>query len=134
MDRQFIGARRRGKLMLLDAGAAGDEVDVVLGLHFGMCGRLIVDGRASVDRLLYSPPGDETRHDRFTVRFADGGWLTMRDARRLGAVELDPDETRLGPDALSATLADIRAALADSTWSPSRPACSTNPGWPESAT
>ena len=76
---------------------------MVLGLHFGMSGRLIVDGRASVDRLLYGPAGDETRHDRFTLRFADGGWLAMRDARRLGAVELDPDEDRLGPDALTAT-------------------------------
>jgi formamidopyrimidine-DNA glycosylase len=35
----------------------------------------------------------------------------MRDVRRLGAVELDPDEERLGPDALSATLADVRTAL-----------------------
>ncbi len=131
VGRRFLAARRRGKLMLLDAGSpetgsepgtgsgpgAGsgpdDRIDVVLGLHFGMSGRLIVDGRASLDRLLYSPPGDETRHDRFTVRFADGGWLAMRDARRLGAVELDPDEERLGPDALAATAADLRVALAD---------------------
>ncbi len=106
--------------MLLDVGRPDSgfdqdgPVEVVLGQHFGMSGRLIVDGRASLDRLLYSPPGDATRHDRFTVRFADGGWLAMRDARRLGAVELDPDEERLGPDALSATAADVRAALADS--------------------
>ena len=38
----------------------------------------------------------------------------MRDARRLGRGRLDPDEDRLGPDALSATLADLRAALAGS--------------------
>jgi formamidopyrimidine-DNA glycosylase len=120
VGRQFIAARRRGKLMLLDVGTTDTgvdpkrPVDAVLGLHFGMSGRLIVDGRASVDRLLYAPPGDPTRHDRFTVRFAGGGWLAMRDARRLGAVELDPDEERLGPDALSATAADLRAALAGS--------------------
>jgi formamidopyrimidine-DNA glycosylase len=114
--RQLISARRRGKLLLLDAGLPDARLpdqapDVVLGLHFGMSGRLIVDGRAAVDRLLYASPGDETRHDRFTLRFADGGWLAMRDTRRLGAVELDPDEDRLGPDALSATLADLRTAL-----------------------
>jgi formamidopyrimidine-DNA glycosylase len=108
-------ARRRGKLLLLDAGLVDDEPDVVLGLHFGMSGRLIVDGRAGVDRLLYAAPGDQTRYDRFTLRFADGGWLAMRDTRRLGAVELDPDEDRLGPDALSATLADVRTALDGST-------------------
>lgn len=110
--RRFLAARRHGKLMLLDAGPDDGEVEVVLGLHFGMSGSLVVDGQTSIERLLYSPPGDGTRHDRFTLRFADGGWLTMRDARRLGAVELDPDEQRLGPDALSATTADLQAALA----------------------
>lgn len=114
VGRRLVSARRRGKLMLLDAGRPGAEADVVLGLHFGMSGRLIVDGRASVDRLLYAPTGDETRHDRFTLHFSDGGWLAMRDPRRLGAVELDPDEDRLGPDALTATPADVRRALAGS--------------------
>jgi formamidopyrimidine-DNA glycosylase len=113
--RQLSGARRRGKLMLLDAGPAVGSPDVVVGLHFGMSGRLIVDGLASVDRLLYSPAGDPTRHDRFTLRFSDGGWLAMRDPRRLGAVELDPDEERLGPDALTATLAYVRQALVGSS-------------------
>jgi formamidopyrimidine-DNA glycosylase len=112
--RQLMSARRRGKLLLLDAGLIEHEPDVVLGLHFGMSGRLIVDGRAGVGRLLYASPAEATRHDRFTLRFADGGWLAMRDVRRLGAVELDPDEDRLGPDALSATLADVRTALDDS--------------------
>jgi formamidopyrimidine-DNA glycosylase len=111
---QLRSARRRGKLLLLDAGLIHEEPDVVLGLHFGMSGRLIVDGRAGVDRLLYASPAEATRYDRFTLRFADGGWLAMRDVRRLGAVELDPDEDRLGPDALSATLADVRTALDDS--------------------
>jgi formamidopyrimidine-DNA glycosylase len=114
VGRCFLTARRRGKLMLLDAGSTPGQVEVVLGLHFGMSGRLIVDGRASLDRLLYAPPGDATRHDRFTVRFAGGGWVAMRDARRLGAVELDPDEDRLGPDALAATAGDLRAALGGS--------------------
>jgi formamidopyrimidine-DNA glycosylase len=114
--RQLMAARRRGKLLLLDAGLPDSglpepEPDVVLGLHFGMSGRLIVDGRAGVDRLLYASAAEATRHDRFTLRFADGGWLAMRDVRRLGAVELDPDEDRLGPDALSATLSDVRSAL-----------------------
>jgi formamidopyrimidine-DNA glycosylase len=113
--RELVAARRRGKLMLLDAAVPGGVPDVVLGLHFGMSGRLLVDGQASAERLLYAPAGDEMRHDRFSLRFADGGWLAMRDARRLGAVELDPDEARLGPDALGATLADVRGALAGST-------------------
>jgi formamidopyrimidine-DNA glycosylase len=38
----------------------------------------------------------------------------MRDSRRLGAVTLDPDEDRLGPDALTVTLGELRRALAGS--------------------
>src|SRR5262249_25646314 len=48
---------------------------------------------------------------RFTVRFTDGGWLAMRDPRRLGAVELDPDEYRLGPDAFEVTQAELDRIL-----------------------
>src|ERR1700677_2570511 len=59
VGRELVSARRRGKLMLLDAAQPGDEVDVVLGMHFGMSGRLIVDGYTSVDRLLYAPASDE---------------------------------------------------------------------------
>jgi formamidopyrimidine-DNA glycosylase len=116
----LVSARRRGKLMLLDASPDGPEppggpdIDVVLGLHFGMSGRLIVDGQASVERLQYASAADDARYDRFTLRFHDGGWMAMRDPRRLGAVELDPDEDRLGPDAMTATLADVRKALAGS--------------------
>ena len=38
----------------------------------------------------------------------------MRDPRRLGAVELDPDEDRLGPDALALTRAQLAAVVARS--------------------
>lgn len=108
---QFLTARRRGKLLLLDAGPPDGDPVAVLGLHFGMSGVLIVDGQASLDRLLYAPALGEKRHDRFTVHFDDGGWMAMRDARRLGAVELDPDEDRLGPDALTVSAADLAHAL-----------------------
>ena len=38
--------RRRGKVVLLDTDRA------TIGLHFGMTGRLVVDGSAAIDRLL----------------------------------------------------------------------------------
>lgn len=111
---RFVAARRRGKLMLLDVGRSlHAPVRSVLGIHFGMSGRLIVDGEASVERLLYGG-SDHSRYDRFTVWFRDGGWLAVRDPRRLGAVELDPDEDRLGPDALSVTAPELRRALSGS--------------------
>lgn len=106
--RRFTAARRIGKLLLLDT----DEGDgPTLGLRFGMTGRLMVDGDAGVDELLYSPKADRPEWDRFTVRFADGGRLRMQDPRRLGGVLLDPVEARLGVDAASVTLAGLRVAL-----------------------
>ncbi len=105
--RQFVSARRRGKLLLLDTDRDGP----VLGLRFGMSGRLVVDGAAGVDALLYSSNVRKTSYDRFVLRFQDGGDLRMRDPRRLGGVQLDPLEDRLGPDALSITEASLRRAL-----------------------
>lgn len=110
VGRSFTGARRIGKLLLLDTSRRGPT----LGLRFGMTGRLLVDGRSAVDRLLYSSAREEKAWDRFVVFFRGGGELRLRDARRLGAVELDPDESRLGPDARTITLAELRAALAGS--------------------
>ena len=110
--RRFIAARRRGKTLYLDTSDHGP----VLKLGFGMSGRLVVDGVAGVDRLLGD--GDTPAlepWDRFAIRFEDGGDLRMRDARRLGRVELDADESRLGPDAVGLTLAGLRAVLGTST-------------------
>ena len=108
--RTFTASRRIGKLMLLDTGTGP-----TVGLRFGMTGRLLVDGRAGVDELEYSSVRDEPAWDRVTFRFADGGDLRIRDPRRLGGVLLDPDEGRLGADALTVTPAGLRAALGAST-------------------
>jgi formamidopyrimidine-DNA glycosylase len=102
------GARRRGKLLLLDTDGP------VLGLRFGMTGRLIVDGLAAVDQLEYSSIRDEPAWDRFALGFAGGGSLRLNDPRRLGGVELDPDEEALGRDALAITPGQLAGALAGS--------------------
>jgi formamidopyrimidine-DNA glycosylase len=112
IGRHFVAARRRGKTLYLDSSDDGP----VLKLGFGMSGRLVVDGVPGVDRLLGD--GDAPaleRWDRFAVRFEDGGDLRMRDPRRLGRVELDADEARLGPDAVGLTVAGLRAVLGTST-------------------
>ncbi|HYF46660.1 MAG TPA: DNA-formamidopyrimidine glycosylase family protein, partial [Acidimicrobiales bacterium] len=110
--RTLTGARRRGKLLLLDTdGGEGP----VLGLRFGMTGRLIVDTGATVDDLIYSSNRDVPAWDRFALDFEGGGDLRIRDPRRLGGVLLDPDEERLGPDAMSITLPQLRTALGQST-------------------
>jgi formamidopyrimidine-DNA glycosylase len=105
---EFVGARRIGKLLVLDAQG------VSLGLRFGMSGRLMVDGAVSIEELVYSSSRPDPAFERFGLTFADGGSLVLIDPRRLGGVELEPDETRLGPDAAAVGLAALRDALASS--------------------
>lgn len=107
-DVSVIGTRRRGKLLLIDTDGP------VIGLRFGMTGRLLVDGGAAIERLEYGGTANREEWDRFVLRFADGGDLRLRDPRRLGGLELDPDEARLGPDAATITAPALRAALAAS--------------------
>jgi formamidopyrimidine-DNA glycosylase len=108
--RRVVGARRVGKLLLVDLSG-----DVVLGLRFGMTGRLFVDDADAVGELLYTSKADRPARDRCSVVFTDGGVLRMQDPRRLGGVILDPVvEGRLGVDAAAITLAQLRAALGSS--------------------
>jgi formamidopyrimidine-DNA glycosylase len=109
IGRKFDAARRRGKMLLLDTRRGP-----TLGLRFGMTGRLVVDDVPGVERLLYSSDRDRPEWNRFRVSFPAGRSLAVRDPRRLGGVYLDPDESRLGPDALSLTRAQLRRALAGS--------------------
>jgi formamidopyrimidine-DNA glycosylase len=114
---ELTAARRRGKLVLVDfarVGAPVAEGGGVLGLHLGMSGRVLIDGEAAGDPLLYASNRPESAWHRFGLTFADGGSLYLRDPRRLGAVELDPDEDRLGPDAFALTLPQLRARCAAS--------------------
>lgn len=99
-------ARRLGKLLILDLAN-----DVRLGLRFGMTGRLIVDQVSSIEYLEYSSQRQNPEWDRFVLSFDDGGDLRIQDPRRLGGVELDPDEGALGADAFTATLGDLRARV-----------------------
>lgn len=108
--RSFVEARRRGKLLLVDVSSGA-----TLGLHLGMSGRVLIDGEAAGDPLVYASNRADPAWHRFGVRFADGGALYLRDPRRLGAVELDPHEDRLGPDAFDLTLAHLRTVMAKST-------------------
>jgi formamidopyrimidine-DNA glycosylase len=100
---QVDEVRRIGKLLILDLANG-----VRLGLRFGMTGRLIVDGTASIDSLEYSSSRNEPAWDRFALRFDNGGDLRIRDPRRLGGVELDPDEDALGADVFTITPTQLR--------------------------
>lgn len=107
-------ARRIGKLLLVDTSAPRRRTHrsgPTIGLRFGMTGRLVVDGRAALDDLVHASNRELEAWDRFALRFDDGGDLRIRDPRRLGGVEIDPDESRLGPDALALAPAALRRAL-----------------------
>jgi formamidopyrimidine-DNA glycosylase len=107
----FTAARRIGKQIVMDTR----DPNVRLGLHLGMSGRVLVDDEEAGDPLLYASNRRTPKWHRFGVHFADGGDFMLRDPRRLGAVELDPDESRLGPDALSLTYTQLDDALAQRT-------------------
>jgi formamidopyrimidine-DNA glycosylase len=107
VGRSLSAARRHGKLLLLDTDGGP-----TLGLRFGMTGGLVVDGHEALDRLRYGPGVFDEKWVRARITFADGGQLVLHDPRRFGSVEIAPDESRLGPDALTVTQRELRAALA----------------------
>lgn len=101
-------ARRIGKLLVLDLSN-----DTRLGLRFGMTGRLLVDDDAAIGYLEYSSQRNDPAWDRFVLHLGPAlgrpaGDLRIRDPRRLGGVELDPDEGALGADAFVITPSELR--------------------------
>lgn len=96
--RRLTAAHRRGKMLWVDTGGP------ILGLHLGMAGRIVMDAKPV-------PRG----WDRFTLVFEGGGRLALRDKRRLSRAVLDPDLSRLGPDAAEATQAEFRERVGQGT-------------------
>jgi formamidopyrimidine-DNA glycosylase len=90
---RLASAHRRGKFLWAETDD-GPE----LGLHLGMAGRIVIDEPAA-------PNG----WDRFSLEFADGGRLALRDKRRLGRALLAPDFSHVGPDAAEIDRAAFRA-------------------------
>ncbi len=56
--RGVTGVRRVGKVVVVETSGAS------IGLHFGMTGRIVVDGRSSIEQLEYSSGRDEPSWDR----------------------------------------------------------------------
>jgi len=110
VGRRFVEARRTGKVLFLET----DDSGPTLALRFGMTGKLLVDGRNRVGRLLSEPRQDKPIYARLRIDFEDGGEMRVTDPRRLGGAALDPDESRLGPDATGFDLAALRQMLAGS--------------------
>lgn len=107
VGRRLTAAHRRGKTMWCETSGGPD-----LGIHLGMGGQIVVDGRVGPTGPEHRGPGPrKPEWDRFTVHFADGGTLTLFDKRRLGRVRLDPDVDALGPDAETITREEFRTRV-----------------------
>src|SRR3954471_1167295 len=96
VGRRLTSAHRRGKFLWAETDDDGPE----LGLHLGMAGGVAID----------EPPAPNA-WDRFSVAFADGGRLALRDKRRLGRAVLEPDFSHVGPDAAEIDRAAFRARV-----------------------
>lgn len=99
--RRITGTGRRGKLLLIETDS------VTLGMRFGMTGVLLVDSDAGIDGLFYGPHTYRAQWVRAGLELSDGRRLVLHDPRRLARVEIDPDLSELGPDALSLTRAQF---------------------------
>ncbi len=106
----IVAARRHGKLLLLETSGP------VLGLRFGMTGRLLVDGTAGIERLEYSSDRESTRvWDRFGLDFTDGGALAIRIPADWAGWNSIRTWAGLGPDAAALGADDLEAVLGRST-------------------
>ena len=94
---QEIG--RHGKLMTIHLA------DGSIDLHFGMAGRIIVDGRSPIDELVYGASSNN-RWIRFYIEF-DEGFLAITDPRRFSRVGMSQKTSALGPDAFSEGLFEL---------------------------
>lgn len=101
---------RHGKVVSLHFSRTAACMD----LHFGMTGRLIVDGRAGLDSLVYGA-ADNERWIRFALAFTQGD-LLISDPRRFSKVRWRrPDEhLDLGPDVMSVDAAEFVRRLEES--------------------
>ena len=108
----ITATRRIGKLLLLDTDHH------VLGLHAGMTGSFLLDGVSAFDALRYAPAVADRRFIRLRAEMTDGRCVELHDPRRLARVTVDPDESRLGPDATTITVAELRRALGVGSTSP----------------
>lgn len=97
VGQQVVELGRLGKLLLVELSG------VTLGLRFGMTGILVIDGEPVLPELEYSAKRQDPAWNRFVVTFENGGVVAINDPRRLGSVEVEPDTSKLGPDAWSIT-------------------------------
>jgi formamidopyrimidine-DNA glycosylase len=106
---------RRAKTLIIDTDHG------VLGVHFGMTGRLVIDGHSPITSLEYGSARDLADWDRCIIDMVDGGVTRVNDPRRWSRYEIVVGDSALmtrapmfgpfGPDALSITASQLGDAL-----------------------
>lgn len=88
---KVTGYSRLGKVLTLHLD------DGSIDLHFGMSGRIVIDGKSPIDELVYGVSSND-RWIRFGMYF-EVGFLEISDPRRFARVGPSTRQRRLGPDA-----------------------------------
>ena len=103
--RRISAVTRHGKVLTLHT--SGFAID----LHFGMAGRIVVDGRSPIDELSYAA-SDDSKWIRFGLTFGKG-FLWVSDPRRFARVQPARNGEGLGPDAMLITKSEFRERVAE---------------------
>lgn len=107
VGRRIVDVTRHGKVMTIHAGGVHDRMCV--DVHFGMAGRIIVDGWSPIGELAYGA-SDDSRWIRFGLVFGRGEML-LSDPRRFARVGPSNSGAGLGPDALLVSRAEFVGRL-----------------------
>ena len=105
---RIVAVHRAGKVVIVDTDGPS------IGLHFGMTGRIVVDGRSPIARLEYASGRDDSEWDRLLIWTNRRGRIPairMNDPRRFGRVSIDPDVSNLGVDVFAVTAGVLRASF-----------------------
>lgn len=102
IGQKILGVRRHGKLLLVDTQ------DLTIGIHARMTGTICVDGISPFAKLRYAPSTSDKRFVRLSVTLSDGRVIDLHDSRRMARVSIEPDVSKLGPDATKVTALQLR--------------------------
>jgi formamidopyrimidine-DNA glycosylase len=116
--RTLTAVHRRGKTMWCETSGTSRSATPGpdLGIHLGMGGRIVITSPGGHvaeggEPRRRNEQTTQSRWNRFTLEFTDGGSLVLFDKRRLGRIRLNPDIDALGPDAQQVTPAEFRELI-----------------------
>ncbi|MBM3798886.1 MAG: formamidopyrimidine-DNA glycosylase [Actinobacteria bacterium] len=101
--KRITDVTRLGKVLTLHTSL------LAVDLHFGMSGRIVVDGRSPIDELSYAA-SDDSRWIRFGLSFGKG-FLYISDPRRFARVQPTRHGEGLGPDAMTISKQQFRECV-----------------------